>query len=91
MKKKNLTKRHRLLVSMPRLLLLFLIEKKILTKFMDNCDKLMLTSDVNYACNRRDRASIFDYFYFIDTEEGADYWNELLFEYRIYLRNKKAL
>lgn len=90
MKKKNLTRRHRILVSMPRLLLLFLIEKKLLTKFMAYCDKLMSVYDINYVCNKRSPITMLDYFFFTDTAEGADYWNKIADKYRTYLYNKKA-
>lgn len=73
MRKKDLSFRHILLVDMSLELLSFLIEKNVLTKFMNNAVR-------TFTPYRRSR-DFRDYFVWAHTPEGWKFWNELYVEY----------
>lgn len=74
--KKELSIRHLVIVTMNLRLLQFLIKKKVLSAFLDNCEKRMFDGKVTIlqAC-QKDKRSVCDW------GEGHSYWNDLFNEF----------
>ena len=90
--KKELSIRHLVIVTMNLRLLQFLIKKKVLSAFLDNCEKRMFNRKVIIlqAC-QKDKRSVCDwgvgnYFSWERSNEGHCYWQNLSTEFS---HNKK--
>lgn len=85
--KKKVSYRHIVVATMDLRLLLFLIEKDVLTKFLDNCresskcccsETLYFASKVfNHTTSRKRVIRFEDYFIWAHTPQGWRYWNNL--------------
>lgn len=73
MKKKDLSWRHILVTDMSLELLSFLIEKNVLTEFMNNALKNSDPSEIG--------RNFSEYFVWSDTPEGYRFWNRLYTNY----------
>lgn len=74
--KRFLSWRHILVTNMSLELLSFLIEKSILTKFINNAVRSYIPD--HYARDFN------EYFIWSDTPEGWEFWHELSIEYRYH-------
>lgn len=74
--KKELSIRHFVVATMDLKLLLFLIERGVLTKFLDNCRE---SSKYCYSetLSRKRVIRFEDYFIWAHTPQGWRYWNNL--------------
>lgn len=92
--KKELSIRHLVIVTMNLRLLQFLIKKKALGAFLDNCEKRMYCwarvvvdgkhYENIYCIEHRKEISnwdLSDYFSWSLSEEGFEYWNKLQYEF----------
>lgn len=78
---KKLSKRHKLVVNMPYVLLHFLIQENVLELF---CNNHVLDKDVHTL-----KVSIDSYidcaFFWAKTPEGHNFWKHLRSKYHVYL------
>lgn len=89
MRKRKVSYRHIVVATMDLRLLLFLIERGVLTKFLDNCIKGIWYQDTmewtvekfNDATLERQVLGIEDYFSWARSSEGHSYWNDLFNEF----------
>lgn len=89
MKKKKVSYRHIVVATMDLRLLLSLIERGVLTKFLDNCVKGIwyqdtmewITRKFNHTTLKKQIVGIEDYFSWARSPEGYSYWNDLFNEF----------
>lgn len=91
MKKKKVSYRHIVVATMDLRLLLFLIKKGVLTKFLDNCEESsasccvstlhFITKVFNHTTLRKKTIEFEDYFLWSRTSQGWKYWNNLYNEF----------
>lgn len=87
--KKELSIRHLVIVTMNLRLLQFLIKKKVLSAFLDNCEKGIwyqdtmewITRKFNHTTLKKQIVGIEDYFSWARSPEGRNYWNDLFNEF----------
>lgn len=74
--KKKVSYRHIVVATMDLRLLLFLIEKGVLTKFLDNCRESSKCC-CSETLSRKRVIRFEDYFIWAHTPQGWRYWNNL--------------
>lgn len=87
--KKELSIRHLVIVTMNLRLLLFLIKRGVLTKFLDNCVKGIWYQDTiehvtklfYHTTLKKQIVGIEDYFSWARSPEGYSYWSDLFNEF----------
>lgn len=87
--KKELSTRHLVVVTMNLRLLQFLIKKKALGAFLDNCERRMscwarVVVDGIYIEHRKEIPNwdLADYFSWNLSKEGSEYWSKLQYEFK---------
>lgn len=89
MRRKKVSYRHIVVATMDLRLLLFLIERGVLTKFLDNCVKgiryrdtiEVITRKFNYTTLKKQKVGMEDYFCWARTLQGWHYWDNLFNEF----------
>jgi hypothetical protein len=88
--KKELSTRHLVVVTMNLRLLQFLIKKKALRAFLDNCERRMycwarVVIDRMYIEHRKEISNwdLSDYFSWSLSKEGIEYWSKLHREFEL--------
>lgn len=82
--KKELSTRHLVVVTMNLRLLQFLIKKKALGAFLDNCEgRMYCWARVIEHRNEISNWGLADYFIWSLSKEGIEYWSKLHREFRL--------
>lgn len=87
--KKELSTRHLVVVTMNLRLLQFLIKKKALRAFLNNCERRMycwarVVVDGKHIEHRKEISNwdLSDYFSWSLSKEGSEYWSKLQYEFK---------